>query len=184
MLIGKNHTTSAGGLAILERLYKSEAVIKIGKVEMVPGSGLTYRITLEGADLLWGTQALALEHCARSRDKDGNPERIPAGKIFLATRATYFPRAMPPSVERGMLVPEAVIRSAVDDPASLITSGAFVPAGEKFTEYGKLELLAPVAEYFRNMAAIREDNRIRNCTPDDEQRDFLNALLFVACAGN
>jgi hypothetical protein len=177
-VVGINHTGTQEGKEALDRMYRSGLLRKIGVVESVPGQGLVYRLTIDGADLLFNSQAVALENCAHPCDKEtGLPKRVPAGALYLATGGIHISQARPQMVERGMLVPEAVLGGNAQ---SLVAEGRLVPAGNHPTEYDDLELTPPVAAYFRNVAAIREDNRRRECSRDDAQNDFLSGLLTSA----
>lgn len=177
MVQGVNHKTTDEGKAALERMYKSEMVKKIGVVECAPGQGLVYRLTLEGADLLFGTRAIEFEQCAKPRGTDGLPKRVPAGALYLSTGSLCLSQSCPQMVERGTLVPEAILGESA---AGLVAEGRLVPAGNRPTEFADLELTPMVAAYFRNVAAIREDNRRRGCSRDSDQTEFLAALLDAA----
>ena len=176
IIVGARHTQSDEGREYVARLLESGAVKKIGRI-VSSGNWNEHQLTLEGADLYFGTLGFAYKNCAHSLDAKGYAASLRAGRYFMTCSALALAgRGTPSMVEAGWLIPG----ECLENPDGLVAQGRVIEAGTMKDDFSDLELVPHVAALYRAIAVIAEDCRLHDTKRSDAQEKYITDLFAQA----
>lgn len=175
IILGSRHTGTSEGRAFLARLLESGAIKKVGVIEE-NGAWREYKLTLEGADLFFGTLAQVYANCVHPLNEMGDATSLKAGRYFMTCGSLTVSRGSMHSVGSGWFIPE----SCIENPNGLIEGGRVIFAGSMRDDFSDIELEPHVAALYRAIATIEEDCRLSNTPRTESQEKYVSDLFIQA----